>query len=85
MEDIKPFEPLWIFRKNIKYLRKQNGLTQKQLATLLGVSEQTIYNWEREDSPDVKGSPTLKTIFKLREIFSVSLDDLFLTDLWNNL
>ncbi len=75
---------VWCFRKNIKYLRTQKSLTQKEFADLIGVSENTVYNWEREENSDVRYAPSLKAMLKIREEYDVSLDDLFFTDLWNN-
>jgi transcriptional regulator with XRE-family HTH domain len=34
-------------RSNIAQIREQRGLTQRQLAEVVGVTEATIANWER--------------------------------------
>jgi DNA-binding transcriptional regulator YiaG len=39
-------QPLRFVAKGFKSLRKRLGLSAPQLAKLLGVSEQSIYNWE---------------------------------------
>ena len=38
------------FNENLKYLRKQAGLTQEQLAEKLSVSRQAITKWESGES-----------------------------------
>ena len=57
--------------QNILNLRKSAKLSQEQLAEKIGVTRQTISNWELEES-----SPDLKQAKELSEIFNVSLDDL---------
>ncbi|HCC04388.1 MAG TPA: transcriptional regulator, partial [Clostridiales bacterium] len=43
------------FNENLKYLRKQAGLTQEQLAEKLNVSRQAITKWESGQSfPDIE-------------------------------
>ncbi|MEZ7906595.1 MAG: helix-turn-helix transcriptional regulator, partial [Ruminococcus bromii] len=40
---------------NLKYLRKKYGYSQEDLAERLGVSRQSVAQWEHEDSlPDVE-------------------------------
>ena len=55
--------------KNIKELRKQKHLTQKDLAKLMHVSQQTIGAWETERA--IPGSDTLAL---LANLFNVSTD-----------
>lgn len=39
---------------NLKAYRKQNGLTQEQVAELIGVSRQAVAKWEHgETTPDI--------------------------------
>lgn len=54
---------------NIKELRKQKRLTQKDLAKLMHVSQQTIGAWETERA--IPGSDTLAL---LANLFNVSTD-----------
>lgn len=54
---------------NIKELRKQKHLTQKDLAKLMHVSQQTIGAWETERA--IPGSDTLAL---LASLFNVSTD-----------
>lgn len=55
----------------IAVLRKANGLTQKDLAEKLNVSDKSISRWERED-----GTPDLSLIPVIAEIFNVTCDEL---------
>ncbi len=57
--------------QNILNLRKNANLSQEQLAEKMGVTRQTISNWELDES-----SPDLKQGRELSKIFNVSLDDL---------
>jgi len=55
----------------IAALRKANGMTQKDLAERLHVSDKTISRWERDD-----GTPDLSVIPVIAEIFGISCDEL---------
>lgn len=55
----------------IAALRKANGMTQKDLAEKLNVSDKTISRWERDD-----GTPDLAVIPVIAEIFDVTCDEL---------
>ena len=55
----------------IAALRKANGMTQKDLAEKLNVSDKTISRWERDD-----GTPDLAVIPVIAEIFNVTCDEL---------
>ena len=55
----------------IAALRKANGMTQKDLADRLNVSDKTISRWERDD-----GAPDLSLIPVIAEIFDVTCDEL---------
>lgn len=52
-------------------LRKAKGLTQKQLAQLLNVSDKAISRWERDEA-----QPDLSQIPVMAEIFGVTSDEL---------
>ena len=56
---------------NIKSLRKQNHMTQDDLAKKLNVSRQTISKWESH-----KTEPDIQTLSELSKIFHVSIDEL---------
>lgn len=55
----------------IAALRKASGMTQKDLADRLHVSDKTVSRWERDD-----GAPDLSVIPVLAEIFGVTCDEL---------
>ncbi|MCD8021449.1 MAG: helix-turn-helix domain-containing protein, partial [Lachnospiraceae bacterium] len=55
----------------IAALRKANGLTQKDLAEKLNVSDKTVSRWERDE-----GAPDLSLIPVIAEIFGVTCDEL---------
>ena len=52
-------------------LRRKQGLSQQEVADLLGVTRQTISNWECG-----QGAPALDKARALAELYRVSLDDL---------
>ena len=55
----------------IKNARIHAGLTQEQAAEALGVSRQTISNWENE-----KTYPDIVSVVKMSDLYHVSLDHL---------
>jgi len=55
----------------IAALRKANGMTQKDLAEQLNVSDKTVSRWERDD-----GAPDLSLIPVIAEIFDITCDEL---------
>ncbi len=59
--------------KFICELRKAKGMTQKDLAELLNVSDKTISRWERDETV-----PDLALLPVMAEIFDVSMDELIL-------
>ena len=52
-------------------LRKAGGLTQKELAEKLNVSDKSVSRWERDE-----GAPDLAPIPVIAEIFGVTSDEL---------
>ena len=58
--------------KNVKELRKSNGLSQKELANKLGVSRTTVTMWEAGGQ-----CPRPETIVRLADALSCSIDELF--------
>lgn len=60
----------------IKKYRKENGLSQEELAEKIYVSRQTISNWEND-----KSYPDIKSLVLMSETFGVSLDQLVKGDL----
>ena len=65
-----------IVNKNLKYLRVQQGLTQKQLAEKLGLKQAAIGAYEEE-----RATPPLASLLDIMKIFNVNLDDLVKHDL----
>lgn len=55
--------------ERIKELRKKNRYTQKQIGAMCGVSDISVYNWERN-----KAEPNTDTLCRLADIFGVSVD-----------
>ena len=53
----------------IQYLRKQNGLSQEELADKIGVSRQAVSKWESEQS-----TPDLDKIIVMSDLFEVTTD-----------
>lgn len=59
----------------LKKARTEKGFTQEQTADALGVSRQTISNWENN-----KSYPDIISVIKMSEIYSISLDHLLKED-----
>ena len=56
-------------------LRKENKMSQEKFAEILGVTRQTISNWE-----NYKNYPDISTIIKISDVFHISLDILLKGD-----
>lgn len=59
----------------LKNARNEKKITQEQAAEFLGVSRQTISNWETN-----KSYPDIISVIKMSDIYSVSLDHLLKED-----
>lgn len=57
--------------ENLQYLRKQNGLSQEELAEKCQVSRQAIAKWESGESV-----PTIEKLIYLAGLYEVTLDEL---------
>ena len=55
--------------ENIRVFRKERGLTQEQLAEVLGVTVGAVYKWEAKLS-----LPELSLIMELADFFDTSVD-----------
>ena len=55
----------------LKKARTEKGITQEYAAELLGVSRQSISNWENN-----KSYPDIISVIKMSDLYSVSLDHL---------
>ena len=62
-------------KNRVKELRKNQKLTQEELAGLIGVSRQAINAIEKE-----KFDPSLPTAFKMAKLFKISIENLFSHD-----
>ncbi len=59
------------FGEKLYLLRKENKLTQEEIATKLNVTRQTISNWETSNV-----HPTIDKAIALSELYGVSIDTL---------
>jgi Predicted transcriptional regulators len=59
-------------KNRVKELRKNQKLTQEELADLIGISRQAINAIEKE-----KFDPSLPTAFKMASVFKTSIEDIF--------
>lgn len=57
--------------KNLRRLRKANGITQEQLAEELHITRQAISNWENN-----KTQPDIASLAQLAKIFEVDIEEL---------
>ena len=57
----------------LKAARVNAGLTQKQLASLMGISESTMVKWEKSNGKDMK----LSDFKKLCKILGLNPNDIF--------
>ena len=62
-------------KTRIQELRKQNKVTQEELALALGVTRQTIISLENG-----KYNASLQLAFKISRFFGKSIEDIFLFD-----
>ena len=61
---------------NIKFLRKEKGFTQADLAERIGVKRSLIGAYEEH-----RAEPKIETIQKIAYLFSITLDELINQDL----
>jgi len=60
-------------RNRLRELRETRGLTQEELAKILGVTRQTIIAIEKG-----KYDPSLRLAFKIARFFGVKIEDIFI-------
>jgi transcriptional regulator with XRE-family HTH domain len=65
--------------KNLKYLRKKNGLTQASIRSRLGFTRSTWSNYETGVT-----NPSIDDLINFSRFFGVTLDELILRDLEAN-
>ncbi len=61
------------FSQQIKKLRDSRGLTQEQMANELGISRQSVSNWEND-----RNLPDIEMLISISTTFDISLDELIL-------
>ena len=59
------------FNENLKYLRKEEKMTQENLAERLNVSRQTVTKWESGQS-----LPDIENLKQIADLFGVTMDSL---------
>jgi len=62
-------------KNNIEKLRKENNITQEELANSLNVTRQTINAIE-----NAKYCPSLELAFKIARFFNKKVDEIFVYD-----
>lgn len=60
-----------MLNKNLRDIRMKNNYNQEYVANKLGVTKQTISNWEKG-----KRSPDIDSLIKLANLYEVTLDTL---------
>lgn len=61
--------------ENLKILRKDKNITQKELANFLKVTQSAVGMWE-----SAQRTPDIMTIKKIADYFQVNIDDLLNAD-----
>ena len=61
--------------ENLKKIRKENNLSQEQLAEKLGVSRQSVSKWEAGQA-----YPEMDKVFQICKLFNLNMDELFNQD-----
>ena len=64
-----------VVKISIRKLRRDKGLSQFELAELLGINQSAVAQWETG-----KTAPNFKRLKKLAEILDCSVDDLMKED-----
>lgn len=67
---------LLYFGKNLKSLRKSKDLTQNEISIILGINKTLIPKYELNDT-----NPSIDTLIKIADYFSVSIDALLRQDM----
>ena len=63
------------FSDNLKKIRKENNLSQEQLAEMLGVSRQAVSKWESN-----LAYPEMDKMIQIAKKFNLNIDDLINQD-----
>lgn len=67
-----------MYRDRIEEIRKEKGLSNKQLSELSGVSLDTLSRISHPENPD-KDSPRINTLEDICKVFGIELWELFYT------
>ncbi len=70
------FQQLSMFSKNFKFLRKKHGLSQVVAAEKIGISKNTVQNYE-----DGKSEPDISILVKICALFNVPIQNLVFIDI----
>ena len=65
-------------RISLEAARVNAGLTQKELANILGISNSTVVNWEKGNT-----EPSISQLKKISEISGIPMDFIFIPDKFN--
>ena len=57
--------------KNLKVLRNKSGMSQQQLADVIGISQQSVNKYENH-----KVEPDIDTLIRIADCFGVTVDQL---------
>lgn len=57
------------FGRNLKALRVEHKMSQEQLAKAVGVTQQCVSEWEKNNI-----EPSLSSLWRLSEVFDISID-----------
>lgn len=60
-----------LFGENFRKIRKESGLTQKEVAKILNLSQSNVSDWENDVS-----RPEYENLIALTHIYGVSLEEL---------
>lgn len=63
--------------ENIKFLRKQQGITQQEFADRIGIKRSLVGAYE-----EGRADPRISNLIKMSELFEVSIDDIVEKDIW---
>jgi transcriptional regulator with XRE-family HTH domain len=64
------------FAKNLKYLRRQSGLTQDEMADELNIGRPKLGSYEEE-----RNEPNICTLINICKYFNISIDWLLTLDM----
>lgn len=60
-------------KNNLEKMRKEKGINQEELATILQVSRQTVSSLENG-----RYNPSILLAFKIAKYFNVTIEDIFI-------